>query len=288
MTLAVRVPGSSANIGPGFDVFGLALAIYCEVGLVEGGSGHDFLVDDYHPATRAFRDAGGVGNLWVDSRIPSGRGLGFSGAVRVAGASLGLAQKHGLTADALSSYLPTVAHEVLALSGRLEGHFDNVAASTLGGFICADEARVISVPLHQSIFDELVVMIWVPYFQTATAKSRITLPRQIERSDAVFNLAKASQLIVGLMTGDIDTVRHSVFDRLHQDQRLRAVPRCAEVMDECLSNGAISTWLSGSGPSIAMFVERHKAQHVATTIADKFSDGDVKILEIDRTGVTAI
>lgn len=288
MTMTVRVPGSSANVGPGFDVFGLALALYCEVGLVDRESGHDFLVDDHHLATRAFRDAGGVGNLWVDSHIPSGRGLGFSGAVRVAGASLGLAQKNGITADDLAVYLPTITSEVMALTGQLEGHLDNVAASTLGGFVSADESRVVKVPLHQSIVDDLVVAIWVPFFQTATAKSRATLPRQIERVDAVFNIAKASQLIVGLMTGDIDTVRHGSHDRLHQDQRLIVAPRCAEVMNECLSVGTISTWLSGSGPSIASFVERNRAQKLAASILDKFPDGDLKILEIDRMGITAV
>ena len=98
----VRVPASSANLGPGFDALGMALSVHLEMGPVINGdvpSGAK-LIDEYHPGHIAFRSYGGVGDIWVRSKIPMGRGLGFSGAARVAGVVTAHAQKHGLSNEA--------------------------------------------------------------------------------------------------------------------------------------------------------------------------------------------
>ena len=152
-TWAVRVPASSANLGAGFDVLGMALSLYAEVGIGAPPEGaHP--APETHPATVAFRRLGGNGPLWVRSSIPMGRGLGFSGSVRVGGASAAVVQRSGH--DALDDV--SAVEEVLAATTELEGHADNVAPSLLGGVVVCAGDTVQPVPLG---FDPAVV-VWVP------------------------------------------------------------------------------------------------------------------------------
>jgi len=123
----IRVPASSANLGPGFDALGMALSLHLELGFWVEGDGHPIAVEG-HPAVVAFRAAGGTGPLWVRSPIPMGRGLGFSGAARVAGLVAAHVQRCGPRLD-----LGDVGPGLLALATELEGHADNVAASLHGG-----------------------------------------------------------------------------------------------------------------------------------------------------------
>lgn len=282
--LAVRVPASSANVGPGFDVFGLALSLHAEVRTGTEDAPTE-PVGSGHPAMQAFRLAGGVGNLWVDSPIPSGRGLGFSGAVRVAGTSLGLAQKHQVPQSEMEMFLEERRFEIIKMAGELEGHFDNVAASVMGGFVTASRELAVSVPLDATILENLCVLVWVPFFQTSTAKSRTTLASTVERDDAVFNIARSTQLVVALVTGNLDVLGSSVADRLHQNRRLAEAPMCEAVM-KCFDNhGAVASWLSGSGPTVAAFVERSKSAPLAAIIARDFPEGNLKTLAIDVEGL---
>ena len=147
--LRVRVPASSANLGPGFDALGMALSLHLEMGIDDGSALPEFakVIDDSHPSLAAFRHAGGTGNVWVRSVIPMGRGLGFSGAARVAGVVLGYAQRNGkesLIAD---------RKELLRLSTQLEGHPDHCPASPLGCVTATPGGRVSKLPLW---FDQTV------------------------------------------------------------------------------------------------------------------------------------
>jgi len=150
---AIRVPASSANLGAGFDVLGMALTLHAEVGLGDPPAGAR-PAEPRHPATVAFARAGGVGEIWVRSPIPMGRGLGFSGAVRVGGALAARVQRDGRgvldDADSLT--------EVFGVAGELEGHTDNAAASLYGGVVVTVDGSVVRVPLA---FDPAVV-VWVP------------------------------------------------------------------------------------------------------------------------------
>ena len=133
--IAVRVPASSANLGPGFDALGMAIALHAEVGLVDASTGsaeRSKQVDEHHPASIAFAAAGGKGTLWVRSPIPIGRGLGFSGAMRVGGAAVAMIQRVGDRA------LVDRHADVLGVAAGLEGHADNVAASLYGGIVATD------------------------------------------------------------------------------------------------------------------------------------------------------
>ncbi len=284
--LAVRVPATSANLGPGFDVLGMALSLYATVATCAIGESEPD--GDGHPATQAFVQAGGQGSLWVDSPIPSGRGLGFSGAVRVGGACLGLAQKAGVAAKDLTDFIHQRQSEIIGVAAELEGHFDNVAASVLGGIVSASRQSTVAVPVATQVLDGIRIVAWVPFFQTSTSSSRLTLAVNIARVDAVFNIARSTQLVIALATGDRELLRTSLTDRIHQDQRLEETPKCREVMNRMIELGAISSWLSGSGPTVAAFVEGDGAENFAELLSQEFLDGHAKVLSIDRLGLHSV
>ncbi len=270
---AVRVPASSANLGAGFDVLGMALALHAEVGC--GTAPTDARqTDHHHPADVAFRRLGGTGDLWVRSGIPIGRGLGFSGAVRVGGAAAALVQRDG--PDAL--HQDEALAEALAVSTELERHADNAAASLFGGLVVAAADTVARVPMA---FDPAVV-VWVPdATTTSTDRSRATLPEQVSRDDAVFNLGRVAMFVAACANGDASMLREATRDRLHQHLRLERVPQSAEAMRAALDAGAWATWLSGSGPTVAMFCDASRASEIAGLLP---ADGHSKVLRIDHEG----
>lgn len=270
---AFRVPGSSANLGPGFDALGMALSIHAEVGVVDVDPMSDRarVVDEHHPATIAYRSAGGAGTVWVRSEIPMGRGLGFSGAVRVGGALCGVAESGADTStDATRQY-------VLDVTTHLEGHADNVAASLLGGVVGTNGHRAVRVPLGC----EPAVVVWTPGFTTSTAESRTKLPRAVAFDDAVFNVTHTALLVAALAAGDLVALAEATADRLHQDVRLANAAPSRAAWEAMRDAGAIAVWLSGSGPTVACFVQPEHAEHVAAALP---ADGRSRVLAIDVVG----
>ena len=206
----VRVPASSANLGPGFDTLGMALTMYAEVGLGDCPPGVS-LADRHHPAAVAFARLGGEGTPWVRSPIPMGRGLGYSGAVRVGGAVAAVVQRLG---TGWRESAGTVG-EVFAVAADLEGHADNAAASLLGGVVATAGGRAIRVPLG---FDPAVV-VWIPSVTTSTEHSRNQMPGMVSLDDAVHNIGHVAMLVSALASGDTAALRDATSDRLHQERR---------------------------------------------------------------------
>jgi homoserine kinase len=270
----IRVPASSANLGPGFDTLGMALSLHAEAGVVDGDipAGAQ-LADQYHPASVAFRRAGGEGELWVASPIPVGRGLGFSGAVRIAGIVAAHAQQHGSDPDELSAR----AHTMLALATELEGHADNVAASLFGGIVATADGRAVRIPLA---FDPAVV-VWIPSFTTSTDESRTKMGANVPLDDAVFNIGRVALLVAALASGDTDALRSATQDRLHQDRRLESVEPSKVALAAALDAGAWCSWLSGSGPTVAAMCPFDEADDLAAKMPE---DGHTKVLRIDHGG----
>lgn len=289
MTLAVRVPGSSANMGPGFDVLAMAVSIYGELGIVDPSAhSHGQTAATNHPANVAFVRVGGIGEVWVDSPIPSGRGLGFSAAMRVGGVALGLAQRQGITETEFAQFIDASRGELVELAAELEGHYDNAAASVWGGVVSASPERVALIPLAATMSSEVCVLVWIPQFQTATSKSRRNLPDTVDRQDAIFNIARVTQLVVALSTGDLELLPSTASDQLHQKIRLSDTPICAEVMTALVNAGALSSWLSGSGPTVAAFARRTDVAEVARLIGRDFPVGRTQILDIEMRGIHSI
>jgi homoserine kinase len=270
---AIRVPASSANLGAGFDVLGMALTLHAEVGTGTPPLGAR-PVDEHHPADIAFRRLAGTGPLWMRSPIPAGRGLGFSGAARVGGAAAALVQRDGeaaLDTDAART-------EVLAVTAELERHADNVAASIFGGVVVAAGGRVTRVPLA---FNPAVV-VWVPDdATTSTDQSRGRLPADVSREDAVFNIGRAAMFVAACATGDHAALRTATEDRLHQAHRLEQVPESDRALAAALGAEAWAAWLSGSGPTVAALCESGRADEIAAALPES---GRTKILRIDHEG----
>lgn len=275
--VAVSVPASSANLGPGFDVLGLALDLYALAGVGGDLPPGARVVEAQHPAAVAFAHAGGEGPLWVRSPIPMGRGLGYSGAVRVAGAVAAMAQADPTMVGELSAER---AAEVLDLTAGLEGHADNVAASIHGGVVVAAGGHVARVPCAL----EPSMVMWVPDdTTTSTDRSRARMPESVPFADAVFNVGRVTLLVAALASGDVNVLDTATDDRLHQPARLASVPGSAAALASGRSLGAWCGWLSGSGPTVALMCAPSDADRIARGLPD---GGHTKVLAIDRVGTT--
>jgi len=239
----VRVPASSANLGPGFDVLGCALGLHVELEVVESGR---FAVDTDLPIARDRRNlcvraferlhpADDV-EFHIRSDIPLSGGLGTSAAAIVAGL---------LAADSLGAG----GDDLLAPAIELEGHPDNVAAALLGGFtLCADGVATRFEPP-----DGLEGVLVVPGRAVRTAKARAALPEEIPMADAVFNVAHAGLLVLGLASGDLDLVARGLADRIHQPRRASLYPRSMELVERAPRLGALGATISGAGPTVLVW-----------------------------------
>jgi homoserine kinase len=265
----VRVPASSANLGPGFDTLGMALSLHLEAS--DAQTDGFTLLDEHHPTTIAHRLVGGTGEVWVRSPIPIGRGMGFSGAARIAGLVLAVAQRAG------GFELDQAGAEVMEHATALEGHADNVAASLYGGVVATIGTTTVRVPLG---FDPAVVC-WVPDFQTSTDASRKALPDQIALKDAVFNIARTAMLVAAFADGDTDALREATGDRIHQSIRFEQAQPSRVALDAGLDAGAWCGWLSGSGPTVALLCPSNQAERIAGSLP---ADGHAKLLRIDHSG----
>jgi homoserine kinase len=239
----VRVPASSANLGPGFDALAAALALHLQVEVVETGS---FAVDTElavprdrsNLVVRAFErlhPADGF-EFRITSKIPLTGGLGSSAAAIVAGL---LAADHLFELDA----------EILELAVELEGHPDNVGAALRGGFVVCDGERVHRFEPPMGLEAVLVV----PDQTGSTSQARAALPEQVPIADAVFNVAHVAKLVLGLATGDWDLIAAGLRDRLHQPYRAHLYPRSAELIERAPRLGALGATISGAGPSVLVW-----------------------------------
>lgn len=269
----VSAPGSSANLGPGFDVLGLAVA--CHVRAAD----EPFHADDTpcgpeHIARIAYEMAGGSAPLYFDFELPPSRGLGFSAAARAAGAVLAFLQR-GVDVDEAQSLGFRIVTE-------LEGHGDNAAPAIFGGIhVIAGE--------HQHRLDATLpgrLMLWVPSLNTTpTDESRASMPSTIDRSDAVFNLGRLGLLIAALYEGNAELLGLATQDRLHQPTRLAAAPETKQAVESALEAGAHAAWLSGSGPTVAIVVEPGDEQTVTDALP---STGSVIMPELDTSGAIPV
>jgi homoserine kinase len=241
----VRVPASTANLGPGFDAFAAALALRLELEVVETG---EFAVDTdldvprdrSNLLVRAFeRLASADGfEFRVRSDIPLVGGLGSSAAAIVAGL---VAADHLFELDA----------DLLALAAELEGHPDNVAAALHGGMVVCADGGVTRVDPPVALEAVLVV----PEESVSTSDARAALPTSVPLADATFNVAHGALLALGLATGDLDLISRGLADRLHQPHRARLFPRSAHVIDNARDYGALGATLSGAGPTVLVWCQ---------------------------------
>ena len=253
----------------------MALTLWAEFGVVDGPvPSRARVIEERHPADVAFRRGEGRGELWVRSSIPVGRGLGFSGAMRVGGLVAAAAQRATGPDD-----IDAARRAVLELAVELEGHADNVAASLYGGVVATAAGRVVPIPVAL----DAVVVAWIPAHVTSTHKSRSALGGNVSFADAVFNVGRTALLVAALAAGDIEALGVATADRLHQDKRFAAFPPSHVALADGLTAGAWCGWLSGSGPSIALMCDPADAAAIAAALPP---DGHTKRLRIAREGAT--
>jgi homoserine kinase len=285
----VRVPATSANLGPGFDCFGLALQLYDDVvvrvaesGLVVdvAGEGADEVRRDKRNlvarAVRATFDVLGGHPRGLEivcaNRIPHGRGLGSSAAAIVAGI---LAARELVLGGA--ERLPDDA--MLRLAAELEGHPDNVAACVAGGFTMAWTDNEICASLRLDVQKSIVPVVFVPDTKSATARARKLLPESVPHGDAVANATRAA-LMVQALTRRPELLLVATQDTLHQQYRAPAMARSASLMARLRAAG-IAAVISGAGPTVLALTTAARADEVAAFEARWFT---VTRLAVDTEG----
>ncbi len=262
--LRLRVPGSTSNLGPGFDALGLALQVYLEldvVGVADDGAGRlHFDFADGAPAgenaiataiadeARRRRVTLPSLDLAVRSTIPMQAGLGSSAAAIVAGLRL----VHALCSDQERGDDGDLGR-LLDAATALEGHPDNVSASILGGLTASSQGPTGVTSVASPWPARVRVVIATPRLGLATSKARGVLPSMLSRADAVFNVQRTALLLQAVHTGSLDAIGAALDDRLHQPYRAALVPGLAEAL-AFRHPTMLGAFLSGAGPSIGAFV----------------------------------
>jgi homoserine kinase len=280
----VRVPASSANLGPGFDVLACALGVHMELEVVETGS---FAVvtdlpiarDRRNLAVRGFAALHPVDRLEfrIRSEIPLSGGLGTSAAAIVAGLA---------AADSMYE----LDADLLEHATRLEGHPDNVAAALYGGItVCAppgsqarrtppdpielasggaqqlDATAPVRLDPPQGVEGILVI----PFEEVSTERAREAMPAEVPLEDATHNVAAAAQLVLGIERSDLTLIDRGLADRLHQPHRSGIYPRSMEIVEQARELGAIGATISGSGPTVLIWSYWQSGAAVAEALAPR-------------------
>lgn len=270
MKILVKVPATTANLGPGFDALGLALDLWNEaefvatddrqIRLTISGEGEGKLPTDadnpiVDAALKIFdmvkKPCTGL-RIHCLNRVPISSGLGSSSTALLTGL---------LGANALLGS-PFNDEEILKLAIETEGHPDNVAPAMLGGLVASIvyEGRVISLKLPaKANRSPMHVTIVLPDFDFPTKQARAILPKQVERKDAIYNISRAVLVTEALRTGDLDLLGKAMTDALHQPYRIPLIPGAQTAMEAARHAGAAAVALSGAGPSLIAFSSKQEA-----------------------------
>jgi homoserine kinase len=290
MELRLRLPATSANLGPGFDTLALALDLYLEVEArradqfsiraagrnpeVCGALGRNLLLDVYRKTLAANGREAEPLALNVRNGIPVGMGCGSSAAVRLAGIALASHfGKLGWTRDA-----------ILSEATRLEGHPDNAAACWMGGFVagCWDGANVRAISV--AFPAEWRALIVLPQKPLATVASRAVLPESYSRADVVANLQRVALLTASFASGRADLIAEAMRDRMHQPYRSEVCPLLPQLIPLAGHDGVLGVALSGAGPAVLVLIDsEHSASSVETHIREVLRGGEQ--VEILRCGL---
>ncbi|EFM09320.1 homoserine kinase [Paenibacillus curdlanolyticus YK9] len=279
--IIVKVPASTANLGPGFDTLGMALSLFAWIEMAQAPETTITLYGDqmngvptdksnliYKVAQMVFNEAGvSVPELSISmySDIPLTRGLGSS-ASAIVGALV--------AANALIG-APLSDHKLFQMATALEGHPDNVGASLFGGIVVSawdgEQADYVRIDPHPS----LQALVAVPAFQLSTEKARHALPKEISMGDAVYNVSRSSLLVAALATGQLELISKAMKDRLHQPYRAPLIPGMETILAHASERGALGAALSGAGPTLISFVDAQSGrkqeleQFLVDTLADE-------------------
>lgn len=294
--IKVRVPATSANMGPGFDSIGIAVKLYNEFGfkvkeekgLSFSGFPEEFCNEDnivYTSMVRCFKKAGynlpGLEISVLKQDVPVSRGLGSSSTCIVAGlVGANKIMKDKFTKD-----------EILQMSVDIEGHPDNVAPAVLGGMVVSimDKGKVYFDKVN--IKKEFKFVPIVPNFRLSTSEARGVLPKEISMRDGIYNVSRASLMVAALSNGNLYLLKEACKDSFHQDYRSKLINCYDEVKNKVDDLGVLCSYLSGAGPTIMAFVDTQNTEIVKKIkefLKDKNLQWDVYELSIDNIGATVV
>ena len=288
--MKIKIPATSANLGPGFDCLGVSLNLHNEVQITSAkissvkikGEGEDNIyLKKNNPFLRLFDELyfkltneKSSFRFEFNNQIPLSRGLGSSSAVVVGAvvAAYAMAGKDFDKQSILNSALP------------YEKHPDNIAPATLGGFVCSivESSQVFSIKAE--IDGDLRAVVVIPNAHISTKKSRANLPKSVHFKDVVFNLAHSSFLTACFLQKRYDLLRLASIDALHQSTRMKNLPALFKVQKLALENGALMSVLSGSGSSFLNVIYKNEAKTLAEKLQGEFKDFEIKIMEFDNKG----
>jgi homoserine kinase len=294
----IKVPATTANLGPGFDILGAALNLYNFIELKaaeqdkiiitgpeagnEISSGPDNLV--YRSARRLFQELGTEMpklEFNVEINIPLSRGLGSSSS----------AITGGLVAANIFCGNKLSREALLNIANEIEGHPDNVAPCLYGGIIASlcENKQVITRKIVTGLALSFIVVI--PEFQLSTEKARKILPAAVPFADAVFNASRLCFLINGLLSDNPEMLGIALKDKLHEQYRGQLIPGFAQVKQSALENGAVGSVLSGAGPTI-LAIATENQDKIGLAMQAKWLDfgiqSEYKVLELDNKGTRII
>ena len=269
MKVLVKVPATTANLGPGFDALGLALNLWNEaeftatddrrisvtiegegLGILPGDATNPIVDAALQIYDKAGKPCSGL-RIHCVNRVPLSSGLGSSSAALLTGM---------LGANALLGN-PFTDEEILKLAIETEGHPDNVAPAMLGGLVASIvyEERVISLKLPaRANRSPIHVTVVLPDFDFPTKQARAILPKQVDRKDAIYNISRAVLVTEALRTGDLDLLGKAMSDALHQPYRIPLIPGAQAAMDAAHHSGTAAVALSGAGPSLIAFSSKQE------------------------------
>ena len=303
-SVRVRVPATSANLGPGFDALGIACTLYNEMTLTlthepglhisARGEGAAYIPGDernivWKSIQYLLERAGRVdefqgARIRMSNRIPLSRGLGSSATAIVA----------GLTAANALVDSPFSRDDLLQLATDIEGHPDNVAPAIYGGFTVntVTDGHVECFSFLPRIFLRLVVM--VPDFYLSTKSARQVLPSEVPMKDAVFNISHAAMMVAALARGSEKHLENAFADALHQNYRAPLIPGMFDVFAAAKKAGAYGAALSGAGPCLIAFVPEHRkcTEEVAAAMQEAFRAYEIEArplhLRLDTKGARVL
>ncbi len=245
----IRVPATTANIGPGFDVLGLALSLYNTYEFTENPIAENF---DSNMVFRAYKYTfQSLGrpivnvDIKIEADIPIARGLGSSAACIVAGI-MGANFMMGNLLD---------KQDILNLATQLEGHPDNVAPAIFGGLMISvmDEDGIVTNRIKPD--EELRFVAMIPNVKLSTAEARKVLPKEIPFKDAIYNIGRVSLLVSALASGNEELLEEGLKDCLHQPYRGELIPDYEKISAITMDEGALGSFISGAGPTIMSIVK---------------------------------
>jgi homoserine kinase len=286
-TVVVRVPATIANLGPGFDSIGLALAWHNEVRIERASDGleisatgpgsQSIVKDETNLVVRALKIVmGDVPPIRMHQliAIPTGRGFGSSGAAVVA----------GLVAGRTLGATPHTDDDLLELAVRLEGHADNVAPCLLGGITISTEQNTVRLDPPASIRP----LVCVAPGAMSTNAARGALSRDVSRADAVANIGRAALFVAAVSQGRTDVLMDATDDLLHQPQRFELMPESGELV-RALRGKGFAAFLAGAGPSVAALVGEAVSADAEVAARALAPDGwEVRLESIDPTGARVV